>query len=77
MINHLNEINDVKIYSIYDDEFKTYGRIVEGYDFSEAIAYMEKNNIPLEKRLTLTSGAKWSGHYLSGFASGTTFTISR
>ena len=43
MINHLNKINDVKIYSIYDDEFKTYGRIVDGYDFSKLIDYMEKN----------------------------------
>ena len=44
--------------------------------YSKAIlAYMEKNNISIDKRLTLTSGAKWSGHYLSGFASGSTFTI--
>jgi len=43
MINHLNEVNDVKIYSVFSDEFKPYGRIVEGYDFCEIIDYMEKN----------------------------------
>ena len=43
MINHLNEVNKVKIYSIFDEEFKTYGRIVNGYDFSQLIEYMENN----------------------------------
>ena len=46
MINHLNEVNDVKIYSVYDEEFKPYGRIVQGYDFSKIIDYME-NNTPI------------------------------
>lgn len=43
MLNRLNEVNDVKIYSVFDEEFKSYGNIVEGYDFSEIISYMEKN----------------------------------
>ena len=43
MINHLNDVNDVKIYSVFDEEFKTFGRIVEGYDFSQIIDYMNKN----------------------------------
>ena len=43
MINHLNDVNDVKIYSIFDEEFKPYGRIVEGYDFSQIVEYMENN----------------------------------
>ncbi len=43
MINHLNEVNDVKIYSVFDDEFRTYGNIVEGYDFSELIEFMENH----------------------------------
>ena len=38
MLNHLNSKNDVKIYSVFDDEFKPYGRIVEGYDFTELVA---------------------------------------
>ena len=43
MINHLNDVNDVKIYSVFDEEFKTFGKIVEGYDFSQIIDYIEKN----------------------------------
>ncbi len=47
MLNHLNSKNDVKIYSVFDDEFKPYGRIVEGYDFTELVAYMKnKTEIP-------------------------------
>ena len=43
MLNRLNSVNDVKIYSVFDEEFKTYGRVVEGYDFSEITEYMKKN----------------------------------
>ena len=47
MINRLNEVNEVKIYSVFDDEFKPYGRIVTGYDFSEIVDYMiNKTSIP-------------------------------
>lgn len=45
-LSHLNEVNrenGVSILSVYDEEFKTYGRIVSGYDFSQWIAYMENN----------------------------------
>lgn len=42
MINRLNDVNDVKIFSVSDDEFKPYGRIVKGYDFTELVSYMEK-----------------------------------
>ena len=42
LLQHLNEVNDVTIKSVLDTEaFKTYGRVVEGYDFSEITAYME------------------------------------
>ena len=43
MLAHLNEVNDVKILSVFDDEFKTYGNVVTGYNFNELIAYMEKD----------------------------------
>lgn len=47
MLNHLNEINDVKIYSVYDDEFKSYGKIHTGIDVSELVDYMEdKSQMP-------------------------------
>lgn len=43
MLEHLNRVNDVKIFSVFDDEFKTYGNIVSGIDFSELISYMEEH----------------------------------
>lgn len=43
MLKHLNEVNDVKILSVEDPEFATYGNVVKGMDFSELIDYMEKN----------------------------------
>lgn len=47
MINRLNDVNEQTIYSVFDDEFKTYGNIVTGYDFSQLIDYMEnKTEIP-------------------------------
>lgn len=41
MLEHLNKVNDIKIYSVFDEEFRPYGRIVEGFDFSEIISYMQ------------------------------------
>lgn len=41
MINKLRELNDTPVYSVYDSEFETYGRVVSGYDFSDMITYME------------------------------------
>lgn len=46
MINKLNSCNDVKIHSVFDEEFKSFGRIVTGIDFSEIINEMEKTEIP-------------------------------
>ena len=43
MLNRLNSVNNVKIYSVFDEEFKTYGSVVEGYDFSEITEYMKNN----------------------------------
>lgn len=43
MINHLNAVNDVKVYSAFDDDFKPYGRVVTGYDFTDLIDYMCDN----------------------------------
>lgn len=49
MIERLNQVNDVKIYSVFDDEFKPYGRIVKGYDFSEIVEYM-KTSTPIPEQ---------------------------
>ena len=43
MINRLNEVNDVKILSVFDNEFKTYGNIITDVDFSQIISYMQEN----------------------------------
>ncbi|MDE6303055.1 MAG: DUF4867 family protein, partial [Clostridia bacterium] len=40
MIERLRAVNDVHIYSVFDDEFKPYGRIVKGYDFTPLAEYM-------------------------------------
>ena len=43
LLEHLNQVNDVPVYSVLDPEFAPYGRVVTGYDLSEMIAYMEQN----------------------------------
>ncbi len=43
MIEHLRKVNDVKIFSVFDDEFKSYGRVIEGLDFSPLVDYMQNN----------------------------------
>lgn len=42
MLEHLNQVNDVKILSVEDPAFAPYGRVVTGYDFSGLIKYMEE-----------------------------------
>lgn len=59
MINHLNEVNDVKIYSVFDEEFKTFGRVVKGYDFSQIIDYMSSSTpIPENGNIYIPSDEK-------------------
>ena len=41
MLEHLNEVNDVKVYSVFDPAFKPFGNIVEGYDFTDIVDYMK------------------------------------
>lgn len=56
MLERLNRLNDVKIHSVFDDEFKTYGNIVEGYDFSEIVKYMEEcTDIPEDRNIYIPS----------------------
>ena len=43
MINKLSVLNNMKIYSVFSEEFASYGRIVRGYDFSSLVSYMEEN----------------------------------
>lgn len=56
MLERLNEVNDVKVTSVFDDDFKTYGNVIEGYDFSELISYMENHtDIPKEGNVYVAS----------------------
>lgn len=42
LLNKLNKKNNIKFYSIYDEKFKTYGRVINN-NFFELIEYMENN----------------------------------
>ena len=56
MLDRLNEVNNVKVTSVFDDEFKTYGNVIEGYDFSEMIDYMENHtDIPEQGNVYVAS----------------------
>lgn len=58
LLNHLNEVNDVRIHSVEDPEFAPYGRIVKGYDFSDLTKYMKENtDIPAEGNVYVPSEA--------------------
>lgn len=46
MLNRLNRLNDVRIYSVFDKEFLPYGRVVEGYDFTDLVDYMATAPVP-------------------------------
>lgn len=57
LLEHLNQVNDMKICSVLDQEaFKTYGRVITAYDFSELIHYMEENtSIPEQGNVYVAS----------------------
>ena len=58
LLKHLNDVNDVKIYSVEDEEFASYGRIVKGYDFSDVVKYMkESTEIPADGNVYVPSVA--------------------
>lgn len=59
MLEHLNEVNDVKILSVFDDEFKTYGNVISNHDFSKLTTYMENNtDIPESGNIYVASVAE-------------------
>lgn len=46
-LKRLRERNDVPVLSVFDEEFKTFGRVLSGYDFSPLQKYMEeKTEVP-------------------------------
>ncbi len=56
MLKRLNDVNDVKVYSVFDEMFKKFGHVHPGYDLSELINYMEENTtIPDEGNVYVPS----------------------
>ena len=54
MLNRLNSVNDVTVYSVFDDAFKTYGKVVNGFDFSKPVDYMiNETYIPKDNNIYL------------------------
>lgn len=49
MLEKLNKLNDVKIHSVFSEEFKTFGRVIEDIDFSPLCEYMKKSTAVPEK----------------------------
>ena len=47
-LQYLNSINKIKIYDVNSPEFAPYGCIVQGVDFSEALAYLRDSLPPVE-----------------------------
>lgn len=55
-LEELSALNSVPILSVHGDEFKNYGRVISGYDFSELISYMEEHtDIPQEGNVYVAS----------------------
>ena len=49
MLEVLKNLNKIPIYSVNDTKFNLYGRVVNGYDYSELNLFMEKKSImPIE-----------------------------
>lgn len=47
MLERLNNINDVKIYSVFEDDFLSYGRVLSDFDFSSLVRISEsETDIP-------------------------------
>ncbi len=47
MLERLNKVNDVRVYSVFDDAFKPYGKVLEDFGFSSLIRIAEeKTDIP-------------------------------
>lgn len=58
LLAHLNEVNDVPVLPVTDPAFASYGRVVEGYDTSLLLSYMEsKTDIPEEGNVYVPSVA--------------------
>lgn len=43
LLERLNKVNDVEIFSVFSPEFKVFGRVLSGYDFSDLIKFSQEN----------------------------------
>lgn len=43
MLDNLKKLNDRPVYSVTDEQFKSYGKVITEYDFSELIGFMESS----------------------------------
>ena len=59
MINTLNNKNGYKIYSVSDEEFKSYGRIIKDIDAKEIIKAAETIELPKEGSVYVASEPKF------------------
>lgn len=56
LLEALRKCNDVSILSVWDDAFKSFGRVLKGYDFRELTTYMEESTeIPAEGNVYVAS----------------------
>lgn len=56
LLAHLNEVNDIKIHTVEEEVFSSYGRIIHGYDCQDLISYMEtETRIPSDGNIYLPS----------------------
>ena len=55
MLNVVNNKNDYKIYSVTDEEFRSYGRIINNVDAKEIIEAAEKIELPKEGSVYVAS----------------------
>ncbi len=55
-LEELNKVNKVRINSVRSDAFRSYGRVIDGYDISKLMAYMEDNTpIPEQGNIYVAS----------------------
>ena len=56
LLTALNQCNDVPVYSVADPAFKSFGRVLQGYDFSALMTYLEQSTeIPAEGNIYVAS----------------------
>ena len=56
LLERLNQRNDVPIFSVTAPQFRTFGRVLEGYDFSELTEFMLQNTcVPSEGNVYVAS----------------------